>query len=216
MILFHNWAIENAGGILARQHDNLSRALVVSGVPEGWDWAMQVQAGDSFDKLLLSPAEDGVVGIVLTEDMLALDGFYSMQLVGTLQSDGVTVRHTNVITVLVPGSLSGSGQWPTVPSEFTQMEQRMQELNAHPPVPGENGFWLVWDPRKHEYRESGFALPSTGSGGYRIGTGLKLDTKTNTLSVDTAEAVEQDNTKPVTSAAVYTEIGNIEALLAAL
>ena len=51
---------------------------------------------------------------------------------------------------------------------------------------------------------------------YQIGAGLKLDEKTNTLSVDTADVVEQDNTKPVTSAAVHTEIGNIEALLAAL
>ena len=51
---------------------------------------------------------------------------------------------------------------------------------------------------------------------YQIGAGLKLDENTNTLSVDTADVVEQDNTKPVTSAAVHTEIGNIEALLAAL
>lgn len=53
-------------------------------------------------------------------------------------------------------------------------------------------------------------------GGYNIGSGLKLDAKTNTLSVDTAEAVEKDNTKPVTSAAVYTEVGNINALLATI
>lgn len=53
-------------------------------------------------------------------------------------------------------------------------------------------------------------------GGYNIGSGLKLDAETNTLSVDTAEAVEKDNTKPVTSAAVYTEVGNINALLATI
>lgn len=52
-----------------------------------------------------------------------------------------------------------------------------------------------------------------GGGGYKIGDGLKLDTKTNTISVDTAAAVERDNTKPITSAAVYTEVGNINALL---
>ena len=34
--------------------------------------------------------------------------------------------------------------------------------------------------------------------------------------VDTADAVEQDNTLPVTSAAVFVQTGNIEALLAAL
>ena len=56
-----------------------------------------------------------------------------------------------------------------------------------------------------------------GSGGsYNIGSGLKLDAETNTLSVDTANAVEKDNTKPVTSAAVYTEVGNINALLATI
>lgn len=49
----------------------------------------------------------------------------------------------------------------------------------------------------------------------KIGDNLKI-TEDGVLSVDTAEAVEQDNTKPVTSAAVYTEIGNIEVLLAAL
>ena len=53
-------------------------------------------------------------------------------------------------------------------------------------------------------------------GGYNIGPGLKLDAETNTLSVDTAAAVEKDNTKPVTSAAVYTEVGNINALLATI
>lgn len=55
-----------------------------------------------------------------------------------------------------------------------------------------------------------------GGGGYQIGPGLKLDAETNTLSVDTADAVEKDNTKPVTSAAVFAEVGNINALLATI
>lgn len=46
----------------------------------------------------------------------------------------------------------------------------------------------------------------------KIGDNLKI-TEDGVLSVDTAEAVEQDNTKPVTSAAVYTAKSNIEALL---
>lgn len=52
------------------------------------------------------------------------------------------------------------------------------------------------------------------SGTMEIGDGLKwVDNK---LTVDTADKVEQDNTKPVTSAAVYTELGNIEAILASI
>ena len=65
----------------------------------------------------------------------------------------------------------------------------------------------------NEARNSG---GGSGGGGYTIGDGLKLDAATNTLSVDTAAAVEKDNTKPVTSVAVYTEVGNINALLATI
>ena len=56
---------------------------------------------------------------------------------------------------------------------------------------------------------------SGGTGGgvsYEIGPGLKVED--GVLSVDTAAAVEEDNTKPITSAAVYTELGGVEALLA--
>lgn len=65
----------------------------------------------------------------------------------------------------------------------------------------------------NEARNSG---GGSGGGGYTIGDGLKLDAATNTLSVDTAATVEKDNTKPVTSAAVYTEVGNINALLSTI
>lgn len=44
-----------------------------------------------------------------------------------------------------------------------------------------------------------------------IGENLKVEN--GILKVDTASEVERDNTRPITSAAVYTEIGNIETLL---
>lgn len=44
-----------------------------------------------------------------------------------------------------------------------------------------------------------------------IGEGLKVDG--GKLTVDTTDKIEQGNIKPVTSAAVYTEIGNINAIL---
>lgn len=61
------------------------------------------------------------------------------------------------------------------------------------------------------------ATPATTEklGLIKVGENLKI-TEDGVLSVDTADAVEQDNTKPITSAAVHVEIGNIEVLLAAL
>lgn len=52
---------------------------------------------------------------------------------------------------------------------------------------------------------------STNGKEIEIGSGLKLEN--NVLSVDTAETAEEDNTKPITSAAVFAEVGNIEVLL---
>ena len=52
-------------------------------------------------------------------------------------------------------------------------------------------------------------------GGIKVGENLKISSS-GVLSVDTAESVEEDNTKPVTSAAVFTEVGNIEVLLSKL
>lgn len=49
-------------------------------------------------------------------------------------------------------------------------------------------------------------------GGIKVGSNLLISTD-GTLSVDTATVVQKDNTKPITSGAVFMEIGNIEALL---
>ena len=56
---------------------------------------------------------------------------------------------------------------------------------------------------------------SGGGGGVAFTTDNTLiyDTETGVLSVNTADEVEQDNTLPVTSAAVHTTVGNIETLL---
>lgn len=59
--------------------------------------------------------------------------------------------------------------------------------------------------------------PATTStlGGVIVGDDL-LVTQEGRLSVDKATSVEGDNTRPITAAAVYTEIGNINALLATI
>lgn len=208
MITFSDWTITSCGPTIARQYDNLSRTLTVLGeLPAGWEWTMLVSCGELFNIIALSPVEGGV-GVTLTDDMLSVYGYYTMQLRGT---QGEVVRHTNLINVYIPQSLSGSAVWPTVPSEFTQMEERITAINDNPPKPGDNGFWMIYNPDKRGYEESDVPLPVGSGMGYKIGHGLKVID--NTLEVDAAEKVEQDNTLPITSAAVYTTVGNIEILL---
>ncbi len=96
------------------------------------------------------------------------------------------------------------------------------DLNNHPPIPGKNGYWLIWDTDKGAYVESelavsggmGFATPDS-AGIIKVGKNLSIS-EDGVLSVITTDTAQQDNTKPITSAGVYTLAGNIEVLLAAL
>lgn len=70
-------------------------------------------------------------------------------------------------------------------------------------------------------KNSSSSSGSSGSGGgggstvaWEIGNGLKLTD--NILSVDTADVMEKDNTLPITSSAVFVEVGNINTLLATI
>ena len=161
MIKFQDWTIRAEGQVLARQYDNLTRELRIEGdMPQGWDWDLLVQAEEMLDIIRLTPGENSL-SVTLTAEMLALSGFYLIQLRGT---QGEKVRHTNSIRVFVPESLSGDAQWPELPTAFSQAEADIRELNAHPPIPGENGFWQLWDLETEQYLPSELPLPAGGTG----------------------------------------------------
>lgn len=157
ILLFSDWVLSKTqGGLLGYQYDNLTRELVVQGdLPEGWTWDVLVSASGKGDTWPLALG-DGQASITLTDDNLSVRGEYYLQLRGT---NGDQVRHTNVITAYNSRSLSGAGKWPTLPTEWIQAEKDIKELNAHPPVPGLNGYWLIWDLSSHSYQESDLPVP---------------------------------------------------------
>ena len=157
ILLFSDWVLSKSqGGLLGYQYDNLTRELVVQGdLPEGWTWDILVSASGNGDTWPLTLG-DGQASITLTDDNLSVHGEYYLQLRGT---NGDQVRHTNVVTAYNSRSLSGAGQWPTLPTEWIQAEKDIKELNAHPPVPGSNGYWLLWDLSSHSYQESDLPVP---------------------------------------------------------
>ena len=162
MIHFDDWLLKkDEGPVIARQYDNLTRRLEILGdIPEGWSWTLLVQADKRLDLIALAPMEGGL-GVDLTKEMLAMKGDYTIQLRG---NQGELARHTNQAQIFIPSSLSGDVNWPEVPSEFSQVEANIRELNEHPPVPGDEGFWLVWDLERGEYVTSDLPLPDVSVG----------------------------------------------------
>ena len=100
------------------------------------------------------------------------------------------------------------------------------DLNNHPPVPGNKGYWLLWDTDRGAYVESGLPLPEVSSGGgswsqisdkpFDTIDGNTLVNRSGTLYVNTTDNAEQDNTRPITSSGVHVICGNINALLQAI
>ena len=163
VIHYEDWRLwADPGPAVARQYDNLTRRLEITGdLPEGWDWTLLVEADrEHLDLIALRPMEGGL-GVDLTAEMLALSGYYTIQLRG---NQGELARHTNQVRIFIPSSLSGDANWPELPSEFSQAEADIRALNAHPPIHGDGGYWLVWDLDGEKYVTSSLPLPDVSVG----------------------------------------------------
>ena len=100
------------------------------------------------------------------------------------------------------------------------------DLNNHPPVPGNKGYWMLWDTDRGAYVESDLPLPEVPIGGgswsqisgkpFDAIDGNTLVNRSGTLCVNTTDDAEQDNTRPITSSGVHVICGNINALLQAI
>ena len=154
---FAEWTISPRQGIVGRQYDNLSHSLVVEGeLPSGYTWDMLVEAKGKYNIIPLSATATGATAS-LTADQLAFGNtYYAFQLRGT---SGEIIHHTNAVQVYVPDTIVGPGTWPVLPTEFSKAEANIKELNAHPPVPGENGYWMLWDLDTHSYVQSQLVVP---------------------------------------------------------
>lgn len=162
--------------------------------------------GEHLQTELLTPT-DGYVTVKITSDIVPEPGNMAAQLVAF--ADGEIVGYAPMIT----GSAKVS-----IPDGTERLSHSLAaEIALNTAARHSHDNKSVLD----KFAETdgkptydGQALGGGGAGGYAIGDGLKVEN--GKLSVDTATAAEQDNTKPITSGAVYTAVGNINALLATI
>ena len=179
ILRFEDWSVSAAHDALGYQLDNETRELTLLGdLPQGWTWDVLVQAQGKTDIWPLALTDEGAK-FTLTDENLSIKGPYCLQVRGT---KGSQVRHCNAVTVYVLRTLAGTVTWPTLPTEFAQAEKNIKELNAHPPIPGENGFWLLWDLETSAYIESQLSVPVGPAG------------PANTLQIGTVETLEPGQT----------------------
>lgn len=132
-----------------------------------WEYKLDVQYttkapnGEYLYNIINLTRSNNVCTVLLTSDMLPFNGRYILQLRGI---NGDKVYHSDTFEAWVKYSIEPEKTYNPVPSEFYQIEKNINDLNSHPPVPGENGKWMIWNSEKQEYEESDFPLPGEISG----------------------------------------------------
>lgn len=162
--------------------------------------------GECLQTELLTPT-DGYVTIKITSDIVPEPGNMAAQLVAF--ADGEVVGYAPMITGTAKTSIP-DGTEHLSHSLAAEIALNTAARHSH----ANKAVLDKFAEKDGKPTYDGKALGGGGAGGYAIGDGLKVEN--GKLSVDTATAAEQDNTKPITSGAVYTAVGNINALLATI
>ena len=140
-----------------RKNNNVDVINITVDTDEEWTYKLDVKYPDkccSCEQLynIIDLTRNGnVCTVVLTKDMLPFTGKYIMQLRGI---SGDKVQHSDTFDAWIKYSIEPGSTYDPVPSEFYQIENNITEINNHPPYPGDNNKWMIWDVDKHEYVES--------------------------------------------------------------
>lgn len=135
-----------------------------------------------------------------------------MKITGSIQNkesiSGAVLKEGNISAALSNPLTQGYSAYEiAVQNGFEGTEKEwLESLKGYSPIKGKD-YWTQEDIDSilEELQEQKLS--------FKIGKGLRLNSQTNELSVDTVDFAEKDNSNPISSAAVYTEIGNINVLL---
>lgn len=174
---------------LGYQGDNLVNTIQVTVDKDSiWNYKLDMYKGKSkcFDSVLMT-REGNACTVQLTNEILSYGGRYIFQLRGYTDTQ---TYHSDIFESWVNASIeyqddckqADCGCDCKLPTEFYQVEDNVTEINNHPPYPGDNGKWMIWDVDKHEYVESDIEV--IGGGGDAYQTKANLTTSITQASTD--------------------------------
>lgn len=155
--------IQQDNKTLAFEKNNLVDVINVTvDTNESWSYKLDIKypqkccTGEQLYNIIDMTRTGDVATVELTAAMLPFSGKYTAQLRGI---DGDKVYHSDTFDMWVKYSIEPGSTYDPVPSEFYQIEENITEANKHPPKPGSNGYWLIWNTTTKQYDESDIALP---------------------------------------------------------
>ena len=163
-----NWRVRIPAGedrlCYAGENQTARLEIRLAGAYSGdWSWTWEVTGPGNYCNIIALRRD----GEALKADILASYGLPQGTLHGQIvakNGDGA-VKKSNIFYLTVEPAVNAPGQYPPqVPSAMEQALSELEELSAHPPCPGENGYWMTWDLDAHGYAESDIPLPEVDVG----------------------------------------------------
>ena len=150
------------------KNNNVDEIVITVDTDESWSYKLDVKYPDKYNtgndalyNIIDLPRSGNICSVTLDSKMLPFNGKYTMQLRGI---NGDKVYHSDIFEAWVKYSIEPGEIYDPVPSEFYQIEDNISEINAHPPMPDQSGFWKIWNSTTHEYELSNIPLPDVIAG----------------------------------------------------
>ena len=105
--------------------------------------------------------EGNLIYTVLTSDMIPVGGRYTGQFE---MSQGMMLMQTELFDFWVENSVNLNDAYTPIPSTFSQLATNVALMQQHPPYPGDDGYWMVWNLADGEYAQSIYPLPPVTKG----------------------------------------------------
>ena len=136
---------------------------LVGDYPQDWSWTWEVTGRGGYKNIIILTRQEDTLETEILSSYGLPQGVINCQVVG--KGSGGEVKKSNIFYLAVGQSICAPSLYPPdVPSAMEQALSDLEELNAHPPYPGENGYWMTWDLDAHSYVESGIPLPEVDVG----------------------------------------------------
>lgn len=176
--------IQDSKNLAFEKNNNVDEIVITVDTDESWSYKLDVKYPDKFNikkdtlyNIIDLDRNGNICSVTLTREMLPFNGKYTMQLRGI---NGDKVYHSDTFEVWVKYSIEPGSTYNPVPSEFYQVEARLDDkvdeakkyaenaetASTRTPKISPDNTWLIWDAETGDYVDTG--IVASGGGGITV------------------------------------------------
>lgn len=173
--------VQDTRNLAFEKNNGVDEIVVTVDTDESWSYKLDVKYPDKYNiendtlyNIIDLDRNGNICSVILTSGMLPFNGKYTMQLRGI---NGDKVYHSDTFEVWVKYSIEPGSTYDPVPSEFYQVENRLDDkvneakkyaenaetASTRMPKISSDNTWLIWDVGTGDYVDTG--IKASGADG---------------------------------------------------